>query len=147
MGGNKCRQEGEEDEQRENAGKGGENRAHFNRGETKPHRQVCHQTRGEIQKTGPRRKRGLGWLLGLFLQYFQSAHTCMASLFLPRVLPLWEEATWAKYWITFFVFSVFPAPDSPLEYTVRDTNKKNTDSLLNRTDTKYKHACRCCSGY
>lgn len=30
-------------------------------------------------------------------------------------LPLWEEATWARYWITFLVFSVFPAPDSPLQ--------------------------------
>lgn len=29
-------------------------------------------------------------------------------------LPLWEEATCARYWMTFFVFSVFPAPDSPL---------------------------------
>lgn len=28
--------------------------------------------------------------------------------------PLWEEATTARYWITFLVFSVFPAPDSPL---------------------------------
>ena len=26
-----------------------------------------------------------------------------------------EAATWAKYWMTFLVFSVFPAPDSPLE--------------------------------
>ena len=25
-----------------------------------------------------------------------------------------EDATYAKYWITFFVFSVFPAPLSPL---------------------------------
>lgn len=23
-------------------------------------------------------------------------------------------ATWARYWMTFFVFSVFPAPDSPV---------------------------------
>lgn len=29
--------------------------------------------------------------------------------------PLCEEATWARYWMTFFVFSVLPAPDSPLE--------------------------------
>lgn len=28
--------------------------------------------------------------------------------------PLCEEATTARYWITFLVFSVFPAPDSPL---------------------------------
>lgn len=26
---------------------------------------------------------------------------------------VWPD-TWARYWITFFVFSVFPAPDSPL---------------------------------
>ena len=33
-------------------------------------------------------------------------------------LPFWcpdPEATTAKYWMTFLVFSVFPAPDSPLE--------------------------------
>lgn len=29
-------------------------------------------------------------------------------------LPLGDDATWARYWMTFFVFSVFPAPDSPL---------------------------------
>lgn len=29
-------------------------------------------------------------------------------------LSAWAGATWAKYWMTFFVFSVFPAPDSPL---------------------------------
>lgn len=29
--------------------------------------------------------------------------------------PLCEEATWARYWMTFFVFSVLPAPDSPLK--------------------------------
>lgn len=51
-------------------------------------------------------------------------HTCAASLFLPRVPLLWEEATWAKYWMTFFVFSVFPAPDSPLEYTKTHTHRK-----------------------
>ncbi len=26
-----------------------------------------------------------------------------------------EAATYARYWITFLVFSVFPAPDSPLK--------------------------------
>lgn len=31
-------------------------------------------------------------------------------------LPLCEEATIARYWMTFLVFSVFPAPDSPLEW-------------------------------
>jgi len=31
-------------------------------------------------------------------------------------LPLTPAATKAKYWITFFVFSVLPAPDSPLIY-------------------------------
>ena len=29
-----------------------------------------------------------------------------------------EDATYAKYWITFFVFSVLPAPDSPLKIHV-----------------------------
>lgn len=29
-------------------------------------------------------------------------------------LDLEDEAIWARYWMTFFVFSVFPAPDSPL---------------------------------
>lgn len=52
-------------------------------------------------------------------------HTCVASLFLPRVPLLWEEATWAKYWMTFFVFSVFPAPDSPLEHTKTHTHTGN----------------------
>lgn len=33
---------------------------------------------------------------------------------LASFLPLCEEATTARYWITFLVFSVFPAPDSPL---------------------------------
>lgn len=32
-------------------------------------------------------------------------------------LPLCDEATTAKYWITFLVFSVLPAPDSPLGVT------------------------------
>lgn len=36
--------------------------------------------------------------------------TC--SLFFPKVSVL--RAMLAKYWITFLVFSVFPAPDSPL---------------------------------
>lgn len=29
-------------------------------------------------------------------------------------LPFGDDATWARYWMTFLVFSVFPAPDSPL---------------------------------
>lgn len=37
--------------------------------------------------------------------------------------PLCEEATWARYWMTFFVFSVLPAPDSPLKTT------KETDGM------------------
>lgn len=36
------------------------------------------------------------------------------------LLPLWEEATCARYWMTFLVFSVLPAPDSPL----KDKKKK-----------------------
>lgn len=34
--------------------------------------------------------------------------------------PLWEEATCARYWMTFFVFSVLPAPDSPLWHNTHD---------------------------
>lgn len=34
----------------------------------------------------------------------------------PELPPLFiDAATKARYWITFFVFSVLPAPDSPLE--------------------------------
>ena len=36
------------------------------------------------------------------------------TVMLVSFLPLWEEATMARYWMTFLVFSVFPAPDSPL---------------------------------
>ena len=39
-------------------------------------------------------------------------------------LPLWEEATCARYWMTFFVFSVLPAPDSPL-WDKRSTHKQS----------------------
>lgn len=34
-------------------------------------------------------------------------------------LVLWDEATCARYWMTFLVFSVFPAPDSPLNTNTR----------------------------
>lgn len=37
------------------------------------------------------------------------------TVMLLSFLPLWEDATTAKYCMTFFVFSVFPAPDSPLK--------------------------------
>lgn len=36
-------------------------------------------------------------------------------MMLVSFLPLWDEATTARYWMTFLVFSVFPAPDSPLQ--------------------------------
>lgn len=39
------------------------------------------------------------------------------TVMLLSFLPLWEDATTAKYCMTFFVFSVFPAPDSPLKDT------------------------------
>ncbi len=33
-----------------------------------------------------------------------------------ELLPVRDDAaTYARYWMTFFVFSVLPAPDSPLE--------------------------------
>ena len=35
--------------------------------------------------------------------------------------------TWARYWITFLVFSVFPAPDSPLTIATEQIEIK-TDS-------------------
>ena len=40
---------------------------------------------------------------------------CSILTALVSFLPLWEEATRARYWMTFLVFSVLPAPDSPLE--------------------------------
>lgn len=39
------------------------------------------------------------------------------TVMLVSFLPLCEEATTARYWMTFLVFSVFPAPDSPLKDT------------------------------
>lgn len=38
----------------------------------------------------------------------------LLTVMLTSFLPLWDEATTAKYWMTFLVFSVLPAPDSPL---------------------------------
>lgn len=38
--------------------------------------------------------------------------------------PLCDEATWARYWMTFLVFSVLPAPDSPL--CEEETDRTNT---------------------
>lgn len=35
-------------------------------------------------------------------------------------LPFGDDATWARYWMTFLVFSVFPAPDSPLRGRQRE---------------------------
>ncbi len=37
-------------------------------------------------------------------------------------------ATWAKYWMTFFVFSVLPAPDSPLH---KQNNNKKIRKFIN----------------
>ena len=44
-----------------------------------------------------------------------------------------EAATYAKYWITFFVFSVLPAPDSPLKTKLRKpfNIRGNCGSALN----------------
>ena len=40
----------------------------------------------------------------------------LASCLAPDLaLGVSDVATAARYWMTFFVFSVFPAPDSPLE--------------------------------
>lgn len=47
-------------------------------------------------------------------------------------LPLCEEATWARYWMTFFVFSVFPAPDSPLKEISTSATLKHVFQNYNR---------------
>jgi hypothetical protein len=49
-------------------------------------------------------------------------NTCSRSMGLAIVLVvvgLAVPATAARYWITFFVFSVLPAPDSPLSHDTR----------------------------
>lgn len=47
------------------------------------------------------------------------------TIFFPP-LAWWEApATWARYWMTFLVFSVFPAPDSPLEMEGQKKRVKN----------------------
>lgn len=57
----------------------------------------------------------------------------MAGGFLTGMLwslrPLCEEATWARYWMTFFVFSVLPAPDSPLGNSSQTHRQKDGVSL------------------
>lgn len=50
------------------------------------------------------------------------------TVMLVSFLPLWEEATMARYWMTFLVFSVFPAPDSPLKDT-RAVTHRNSNTL------------------
>lgn len=49
---------------------------------------------------------------------YQTQHDVFIQILtvLLSFLPLCEEATTARYWMTFLVFSVFPAPDSPLEW-------------------------------
>ena len=42
----------------------------------------------------------------------------------PWLWPIGVPATWAKNWMTFFVFSVLPAPDSPLQ------NSNDTGTML-----------------
>lgn len=44
--------------------------------------------------------------------------------------PLCDEATWARYWMTFLVFSVLPAPDSPL--CEEETDRTNTHQIKQR---------------
>lgn len=46
------------------------------------------------------------------------------TVMLVSFLPLWEDATTARYWMTFLVFSVFPAPDSPLKDRGMVTRRK-----------------------
>ena len=58
-------------------------------------------------------------------------------------LPLWEEATCARYWMTFFVFSVLPAPDSPL-WDKRRQHKQKTGILrITRHETFYNKPKPC----
>lgn len=45
-----------------------------------------------------------------------------------------KAATMAKYWMTRLVFTVFPAPDSPL--TGRHTHKRHLDKIIIRLETK-----------
>lgn len=48
--------------------------------------------------------------------------------------PWWEApATIARYWITFFVFSVFPAPDSPLRSARGDGCHTQERTMANPT--------------
>jgi hypothetical protein len=48
-----------------------------------------------------------------------------------RLSTAWgPEAIAARYWITFFVFSVFPAPDSPLLLAGDCKNSRNEDGLI-----------------
>lgn len=47
-------------------------------------------------------------------------------------LVLWDEATWARYWMTFLVFSVFPAPDSPLN-TQTDTSETSSTDFMDKS--------------
>lgn len=49
-------------------------------------------------------------------------------MMLVSFLPLCEDATTAKYWMTFLVFSVLPAPDSPLEKKVEQPGMNVTRS-------------------
>lgn len=51
-------------------------------------------------------------------------------------LPLCDDATWARYWMTFLVFSVFPAPDSPLQKKITIKSKHQNiikQQLLKKT--------------
>lgn len=50
-----------------------------------------------------------------------SVHHTRIPTALLSFFPLCEEATTARYWMTFLVFSVFPAPDSPLKKKERKT--------------------------
>lgn len=40
-----------------------------------------------------------------------------------------EAATYAKYWMTFFVFSVFPAPDSPVQRMLWSSRSIYTEDM------------------
>lgn len=65
---------------------------------------------------------GAGWqILTLHTTWSRDIDTVLTALL--SFLPLCEEATTARYWMTFLVFSVFPAPDSPLEKDTREEIK------------------------
>lgn len=55
-------------------------------------------------------------------------------------LPFGDDATWARYWMTFLVFSVFPAPDSPLRGGTKGNKKGQQCSEVSPAHSKQSHS-------